>query len=220
MNHLELSIGVRFATNFHTTGNRLDPEADKALARSADGLIIIPATHVKGVLRAAAETALHTWNQSTCHGPSPDTMCTSVQALCPVCRVFGNAHARSALRFGNLILPEADKDDLTQVRSGVSISRQRRTSLAQRLYFIETAQSSGQHWVGSASGLFSTTQEAIQAAALVILAASLNPQMGGGRSRGLGWVDYWQVTASVDGAPLSMQESQAVWATWSGKERA
>jgi len=218
MSFLTLDIRLTLETPLHTTGNRRLWGVDKASAVSTDGRYVIPATSLKGYLRANAETLLTSWGLRGCLAPSPITMCLDPQNLCLACRVFGNSRSMTPLKFSEA-RPLDEVSSL--VRSGVSISRYRRTALPQRLFFIEAVQSSSTtEWVAKATGIFEAWQAAKEAAALISLAARMQRAIGGGRSRGLGWIGSWSIHAILDGQVLSEDDFQSIWQTWSGGKAA
>jgi CRISPR/Cas system CSM-associated protein Csm3 (group 7 of RAMP superfamily) len=145
-------------------------------------------------------------------------MCPDPQNLCLACQVFGNPRRMSPLKFSEA-RPLDEVSSL--VRSGVSISRYRRTALPQRLFFIETVHSSPTtEWAAKASGSFEVQRAAKEAAALISLAARMQHAIGGGRSRGLGWIQSWSIRAKLDNQPLSENDLQPIWQAWSGGEAA
>lgn len=218
MSLLTLDIRLTLGTPLHTTGNRRLWGVDKASAVSSDDKHVIPATSLKGSLRANAEALLASWGLRGCLAPHPKTMCPNPQNLCLVCQVFGNPRRMSPLKFSEA-RPLDEVSSL--VRSSVSISRYRRAALPQRLFFIETVQSpSTTEWGAKATGSFESQRTAQEAAALISLATRIQRAIGGGRSRGLGWIKSWSTRAKLDDQPLSENDFQPIWQAWSGGEAA
>lgn len=218
MNQLRINMKLSFQAPIHITGDRRIWGADKAAALSSQGSFVIPASTLKGNLRFRAETLLRTWGQEVCQSPEPGGMCHDLSRLCLVCRVFGNPRYRSVLRFSEAQV--APKEVTSEIRSGVSISRQRRTSMEQRLFFTETASSEpSTEWIASAIGHFPTKQAALEAIALVYLAAKSGPAIGGGKSRGLGYIESWQVEAILDGQVLSEKDLEQIWQAWTAGKK-
>jgi len=215
VSHLQLDFRLRFRTAFHTTGNRRTPEADKAVALRADGSPVIPATTLKGTLRSTAERLLRAFAVPVCQGPGPSTMCLG-EGACVVCRVFGNPRRPSPLRFVDAVPQEPVSRD---ARSGVGISRQRRAALAQRLFFVETVEAPACEWRARCEGRFADEGAAREAAALVWMAARCCPVLGGGGSRGLGWVESWLVEARLDGDRVEPAALEWHWKRWLGGDQ-
>jgi len=217
MNYLKVTIEFCLGTAFHTTGNRRRWEADKALALDVEGQYVIPATTVKGFLREKAELLLRTWGHQVCTGPEPSRMCDST-SLCLVCQVFGNPRHSSPLRFSDARFTAPAFHAIgTAIRSGVAISRYRRAASPQRLFFVETTQAMPTHWIATCEGYFQSTQAAQEAAALLALAAAWGTAIGGGRSRGLGWLTQSQVKeAFLDGEPIALETLEQFWRDWEG----
>jgi CRISPR/Cas system CSM-associated protein Csm3 (group 7 of RAMP superfamily) len=136
--------------------------------------------------------------------------------LCLVCRVFGSPRFRSPIKFSEVKPPG---DTIPEIRSGVAISRARRTALDQHLFFVETALSDfsdpSKKWTATAEGFFPTQESAREAAALIILASRCNSAIGGGKSRGLGWISS-QVTAKIDDQEFSEIDLKDIWQRWAG----
>lgn len=213
MNQLLIKMKLRFQSPIHITGDRRVWGADKAAALSPQGSFVIPASTLKGNLRIRAEILLRTWGQEVCQSPEPGAMCHDLSKLCLVCRVFGNPRYRSVLRFSEA--QAAPRTVTSEIRSGVSISRQRRTSTEQRLFFTETASSEpATDWTASANGNFPTKKAALEAITLVYLAARIGPALGGGKSRGLGYIKSWQMEAILDGQLVSEEDLKQTWQGW------
>jgi CRISPR/Cas system CSM-associated protein Csm3 (group 7 of RAMP superfamily) len=212
MSRLEVVIVLRLETAFHTTGNRRAMGVDRALARGADGRPLIPATTVKGLLREAVETVLRAAGERVCQPPSPGHMCDAREP-CRVCRLFGSPRLDAALRFSDAA--PAEQLEPT-VRSGVAISRYRRAVYQQRLFQLETTPPAPSVWRATCQGHFSTEEQAREAAALLEMAARWPFAVGGGKTRGLGWLQGMELTALVDGVPVSPSELADRWQAWGG----
>jgi len=212
VNRLEIELRIEIGTALHTTGNQRRLGVDKAQALDVQDQPVLPATTLKGFLRARAEQILRSWGHQVCMGPGPDSMCGE-NAPCLVCRVFGNPRFRAPLRFRDAH-PDSPGDSALAVRSGVAISRYRRAAYPQRLFFLETAGPYGTQWRALCEGYFSDRGAALEAAALVALAARWGYAIGGGRTRGLGWIEGVEVLAAVDGAPLEPSALARFWLAW------
>ncbi len=214
MNQLKVTIDLDLRTAFHTTGNRRRLGVDKASALDAEGHPVIPATTIKGFLREKAELLLRSWGHRVCTGPDPANMCDG-SAPCLVCRVFGNPHLVSPLRFADARLTVPDVSTVeTAIRSGVAISRYRRAAYPQRLFFQETTPAGESRWYAECEGFFSTAHQARVAAALLLLAARWGTAIGGSKTRGLGWVKEIRMEAALDGVKISDEDLTRFWPTW------
>ncbi len=206
---LKITLHLKWRTAFHTTGNRWRWGADRALVRRHNGAYVLPATSLKGALRAQAEQIL---GDKACKAPNPRHMCLDPGHLCLACRVFGNPRKASPLRFSDVVVP----DPQTQIRAGVAISRRRRAVMPQRLYFVETTAAGPMVAQTVIEGFFPSPQEAEEAAALVTLAARMLPALGAGRTRGLGWLEAVEDECTVEGEPLAEEALERYWNLWSG----
>jgi CRISPR/Cas system CSM-associated protein Csm3 (group 7 of RAMP superfamily) len=125
--------------------------------------------------------------------------------------VFGAPRIRSRLRFEDAVLEEP----ITDARTGVSLSRYRRTAYEERLFSTEVVWS--KTLTARASGWLPGREEAAQTMALLWLAASMGSALGAARSRGLGRVTLEAFAAFCDGAPVQLDELRAVCERWQGE---
>ncbi|GBD08603.1 hypothetical protein HRbin22_00844 [Candidatus Thermoflexus japonica] len=211
MSKLTITMRITLDTAVHTTGNLRRPGVDKAMARAPNGTLALPATTLKGFLREKAEILLRAWGHRVCVGPEPKRLCKGPE-LCLVCRVFGSPRRPSPLHFsdGHLITEETNPS----VRAGVAISRHRRAAFPQRLFFVETTTLSSTQWHARCEGYFPSPNAAEEAAALIALAARWGIAIGGGRTRGLGWIRQIEVEARVDDQLISEVRMRALWQAW------
>jgi len=209
MVHLKITFHLKWRTAFHTTGNRWCWGADKALVRRYDGAYILPATSLKGALRAQAEQIL---GNKACKALNPKLMCSDPRHLCLACEAFGNPRKASSLRFFDVVLPAPQ----TKIRAGVAISRRRRAAMPQRLYSVETTHPGPMETEVLIEGFFPNREKAEAAGALVILAARMLPALGAGRTRGLGWLEVVEAECAVDGKPMAQPAIERYWNQWLG----
>lgn len=196
---------------------------DKGTARDGDQKLIIPGSTLKGRLRWECERIARALDWEVCDAPRPDNMCpyhwhhrgTNEDRFCDVCQIFGATAKRSPLRFHDATLKEDANLRNTpilqrgkgvnerrpfdaQIRPGVSISRERRVAFSERLFFTETS-------APNARFRFELTIEGenLDAKHLALLLAAIRSLslVGGGRSRGLGWVKV--VRCALDGKELT-----------------
>ncbi len=212
MVHLKITLHLKWQTAFHTTGNRWRWGADKALARRYDGAYVLPATSLKGALRAQAEQIL---GDKACKAPNPKHMCPDPNHLCLACEVFGNPRRASPLRFYDVVLPESEP----QIRAGVAISRRRRAAVPQRLYFVETTAAGPMVAQADIQGLFPSQEKAEEAAALVVLAARMLPALGAGHTRGLGWLEAIEAECTIEAHLLDETVLERYWDQWLGGDQ-
>jgi CRISPR/Cas system CSM-associated protein Csm3 (group 7 of RAMP superfamily) len=195
----QLRVEIKFAlvSGLHITGEQGKLWTDKALVADwHEGRTpIIPATTLKGWLRESAERVLRGLGQQACDGARPGEVC----GTCLICMVFGAPRRRSRLRFSDAQLRES----ITDVRMNVSLSRHRKTAYEERLFSTEVAWQ--KELTAHIEGWLGSRAEAQRAAALLYLAARAGFALGAARSRGLGWLELWQFTASVDRETLPME---------------
>lgn len=222
MHSLDVRWQFVLETPFHSAGNRIAIGVDRALIRDAEGLPILPATAVKGVLREAVETALRSWGIPTCFSPSPSEMCSDPARLCLVCQIFGNPRSPSPLRFFDA-RPIRDDEELarqsTHHRTHVALSRHRRSALEHRLFTLETLWPEGIRWEARITGQLADRDKAKMAASLLALGAHIVHAIGGHRTRGLGWLRSRTLRILVDGSPLPDNDLRRLWESLSGGSR-
>jgi CRISPR/Cas system CSM-associated protein Csm3 (group 7 of RAMP superfamily) len=183
---------------------------DKATARDADGKLIIPGSTLKGRIRWECERIARALDWEICNSPQPDNMCpyfwqhrgVSNDRYCLVCETFGSSRRPAALMFCDAKLADDERLRNTpvlqvkksaserrpfdaQIRPSVSISRARRAAFSERLFFMETS-------VPNARYRFCAVVEGKPPSdkhrALLMAGVRSLSLVGGGRSRGLGWV--------------------------------
>jgi CRISPR/Cas system CSM-associated protein Csm3 (group 7 of RAMP superfamily) len=189
---------------------------DKGMVRDNEGQMIIPASTIKGKLRSECERILRSINPDiVCRPPRAEDMCPHYELplqknkpiyereLCPVCKLFGTNGSKARLYFSDAKLnrTEPEKEQLkgldSQPRPGVTISRRRKTAEDERLYFIETsASNAGFIFTGKVNGDIDSNKEA----ALLLAGIYSIVAIGGGKSRGIGWVGIEIERMTLDGA--------------------
>lgn len=195
---LRIECTFRFVSGFHVSGDRLELWVDKALLCDPEEgrFPMIPATTLKGWFREGAERALRSLGIPACDASSPETIC----GTCLVCLVFGHPRKKSLLTFENITLKGASKD----TRMSVSLSRSRKTAYEERLFSLEVG--SCPSFSATIWGLFPDIQEAKRAALLLFLGTRTSFAIGGGKSRGLGWLHCEEFTATFDGQKIPQED--------------
>lgn len=206
---IEVEIEALSAICVGSTADVQTLGVDKATARDGDQKLIIPGSSLKGVLRWECERIARALGWEVCEPPSPEDMCPYYwyrrgvrgERFCDVCLIFGTASRPSPLTFSDAVLkeerfsgtpivePGREVDERrsydSQVRPGVSISRTRRVAFGERLFFTETSAPNARFkFVSVIEG---EDLEPRRKALLLAGVRSLS-LVGGGRSRGLGWV--------------------------------
>ncbi len=99
------------------------------------------------------------------------------------------------------------------LRTMVSLNRQRRVAQEQRLFFVETTP--GQPGLGFANDQAITgTLESAAEAQLLLAGFKLVNALGGGRSRGLGWIQSPEAEATFGGEPVTLGNWEALREQW------
>lgn len=220
----ELTITLQTQSPLHIGGDvRQQTNADRPMLKTTEGQPYVPATSIKGRLRAEVERVLRSLlpNAIICHAPNPQHMChplDSADQICPVCALFGSPWRESSLFFTDLRLTKVDaalvalppRDDrhkrhiATHTRMSVSINRSRRVAEDQRLFSTELFEP-GYPW--TFEGKVHYTCSDIQLAPLFLVARAVTT-LGGSRSAGLGWCEL-----TFDPAPTG-KDLRRLWSDW------
>ena len=163
--------------------------ADKATVKTSDGRLYIPASTLKGIWRHACEAiAPSMGDHSVCNSPRAENMCAKNH--CIICQIFGSPTLPSRIFISDLQMDTELAAESTEIRSGVTINRQRRVAEDQRLYFTETSLPNASIvFLGDITINAKITDEQIK-----LLKAGLQyiHAIGSGKSRGLGWLHIEQ----------------------------
>lgn len=200
---MKLNIEISFMLNsfYHSTGNKPSFGVEKALYShpTDDRAAAIPASSIRGVLRNRVEGILRTRGHNVCEAPNPDKMCKNANDPCIVCKYFGSPRIRPSLIFEDSKIEEGTKSS----RIGVGIDRRRRIAKEDHLFSYETCY--GKRFTVNIRGLFLTEEEALTACTLVFLGAKAQQAIGGGGSRGLGWIELKEFKAALNGQEVKME---------------
>jgi|YNPNPStandDraft_1061719.scaffolds.fasta_scaffold22715_2 CRISPR/Cas system CSM-associated protein Csm3 (group 7 of RAMP superfamily) len=164
---------------------------DRPVELDAQGYPIIPASSMRGRIRAHLERLLRQMGQPVCAPPSPEQMCPHAghDGYCMACRVFGSPWRPAAMVSSDLrlVAPRPDADLLRSERTSVGISRRLGTAQAERLFTIETVDTS----FGAAKLVFEgemVGQATPEEAGWLLAAVPLVTHLGGSKARGLGGI--------------------------------
>ncbi len=205
---ISISLTVTTESPLHIGGEeQINTWADKPLVKWRNGEPYVPASTIKGRLRAELEALLRstTLGPTLCQPPRAENMCQAGRHTpCPVCKLFGSPLQEGELYFGDLYLTaEYDQIPQTAVRTGTRINRRRHIVEDDLLYDIELFMP-GEPLVFE--GVIRCFAE--QEITPLYVAARSVTMLGGGRSRGLGWGRI-----DIEGAP-SPHELDHNWAAW------
>jgi CRISPR/Cas system CSM-associated protein Csm3 (group 7 of RAMP superfamily) len=178
-----------------------------------------------------------------CYGPRPDHMCphapsASIRTIddpyspgqtlrcCILCSLFGSAYFTSPLHFHDLVCrnpfrqpnqpPYTSQRDARlgdeTLRTMVSLNRQRRVAQERRLFVVETAPAQPQLAFSHDEAISGTLDTEAQAQ-LLLAGLNLLTAIGGGRSRGLGWIQS-EAEATLDGQPVRLRDGEGLRQLW------
>lgn len=193
---VRIQVTLRMTNAFNIgTGALAGSPADKPLLRERRGFPYIPGSTLKGRLRHACEALARTLGEKVCDSPVAEWMCpdnaeVGIGQLCPACRLFGAPWHASPLRFSDLTLISPVKSGgeakrvRTDLRHGVSLSRQRRVAEEDLLYTTEIFLPGGQvAFAGWITGDIPEQDLPLLLGGLASLYA-----LGGRKTGGLGWM--------------------------------
>jgi len=188
-----------------------------------EGLLSIPGTTIKGKLRAETEKILRTLGEKTCTPPSPENMCPhyfkdeNLNTFCPACKIFGSPWRNSPFRFAEATLEDRDIETeknvqnkinyQISVRPGTTISRKRRVVEEGKLFFLGVS-SPGSEFIlkGTIEGVFSNGDFSESQLGLILASLKSVKIIGGGKSRGLGWIGLEGLSVWADEKVLTVEE--------------
>ena len=171
---------------------------DKASAHDATGRPVIPASALQGALRIELERLLRgrDGEDAVCGAnPAPGGESPG-ECECPVCRLFGaEGYGIGSLRLEDGVLTEASNLQAV-LRPQVAVGRRTGSAVAQHLVFLEPMASAGDEPpVFVARGHLAlrtaseTAEDLEQDLRHLEAACAALTGLGGGKARGLGWVE-------------------------------
>ena len=168
---------------------------DRATVKTSDDKLYIPASTLKGIWRHACEAIARGQEKDVCDSPRAETMCRKDH--CIICQIFGSPTLESRIFINDLMIDADLETQLTAIRSGVSINRNRRVAEDHRLYFTETSlPNAGFEFSGDVTIGSKITDEQID-----LLSAGLKyiHAIGSGKTRGLGWlsIEHKETTSAT-----------------------
>lgn len=197
MNKLEVKIMFLLKSPYHVSADRISFAIDKAIFLDPrENKPIIPATSLKGIIRHNLESTLNHKDKKSCTAPRPENMCNE----CDLCRIFGSPKNKALLVFEDIRVEEADLSS----RMGIAIERRRKIAKEDHLFSYEIG--FGKSFSTKIKGLFTKGGDAITACALLCIGAKSSFALGGGKSRGLGWIELKDFGASINGKEIPIEE--------------
>jgi len=182
---------------YHVTADRVSFAIDKAICLDTrNDKPIIPATSLKGIMRYNIENIINYNNKKKCSAPVPNNMC----GKCDLCRIFGSPENKALLIFEDAIIEEPELSS----RMSAAIERRRKTAKEDHLFSYEIG--FGKTFSTNIKGLLSNRDDAMAACSFIYIGARSCFAFGGGKSRGLGWIEMKDFRASIDGKEVSIEE--------------
>ncbi|HXF69662.1 MAG TPA: RAMP superfamily CRISPR-associated protein [Thermoflexus sp.] len=179
-------------TAFHTLGpGRTLPLVDRALQVDVEGNPFIPASSVRGRVRAHLERLLRASGLPACWPPRPEQMCPHVgvvpdpkEPFCLACRIFGSPWYPSPTFFEDLrLVAVGHPNGRLAYRTGIGISRRLGTVQAERLFTTESTSPTGLRFRGNIEGALAREEMGWLLAALRTV-----QHLGGDKARGMGQI--------------------------------
>lgn len=216
----EIKYTLEFAGEFHTgSGTGLPGLVDEFVFRDPQGFSVIPASHIKGLLRDSTYRMLQKLNMlnSICTGqqtwhkdqiPDPKDFC-SLQAspLCILCALFGSPSISGGVRFSPATYEQRDTlatlelaDCDAYLSAHATIDRKTRRAKPKHLFNLEVVRPLGKYkgsikFIGWYSETTQLTAEKLQA--LLLAALLFTRRVGGKRRRGWGACKF-ELPANLD----------------------
>jgi CRISPR/Cas system CSM-associated protein Csm3 (group 7 of RAMP superfamily) len=173
---------------------------DKATARDRRERPLIPATALRGALRIELERLLRgdRPQEIACSANRAETDAGAPPCPCPVCRLFGEpGRGTGTLRLEDAVLA-AEVEESPQLRPSVAVSRKTGAAVDKHLAFVETTGSllTDDGVAGFrasarlvARGSIDDAESLDEDEANLRAACAALRAIGGGKARGLGWIE-------------------------------
>lgn len=199
-----LTLGLHFRSPYHI-------RASGAASGVVDGhllvregpvpRLVLPGSTLKGRLR---DHARRLWNARPRGLP-----CTG-QDGCLLCQIFGvSGSARGRLRFLDAVGERSAESEELERRTSVALDPVTRTAARGHLFTLEVSPPDVAFEADIEGRL--PAGDAPAGLGLLAAAAAIMRTIGGGKSRGLGWVDVTVVRASCQGEALSASDLRAAF---------
>ena len=178
----------------------------RTVARDSDGFAYIPASSFKGRVRRACEQLARRFDIRVCQPPRPERMCSDGTGACLVCRVFGRPGRAIGLHWRDARLSKAYREAFEQdkcaheknkhaqfyARSQVQLSRALGVAAPGKLFTSEST-IEDLEFEAAVTGRLQYTpidDEVPGGFEILLLLAGLKlvNTVGGGASRGAGWM--------------------------------
>jgi CRISPR-associated protein Csm3 len=215
--HVSIQVVAHFETPFHIGGGVTGESATiKPLLKDGQGRPYLPGSTLKGVLRHEAERIVRALagRDVVCRAPRAEVMCPQwprFGEFCPVCRTFGSPALSSLFHFSDLRVKVDDAEAVssTTLRYGVGVSCYRGAAAENLLYTTEVV--SAAPMVPFTGAIMGETPEAEGNGPLALLLAAIGAlrMVGGGRSRGLGWLSLESTAPPL--TPIQVREELRRW---------
>lgn len=215
---------AELASGLHILGpGRTVALVDRAIELDAQGFPLIPASSIRGRVRAHLERLLRAWGQPVCTPPAPERMCPHAWGeddegprggYCQACRIFGSPWYPAAIINTDLRLVDSQRraspELLRTERMSLGISRRLGTAQGERLFSTEATVRDLDARPLRFEGLISGRLTPIEAGWL-LAGLQLVTHAGGNKARGLGEltlsaaeVTWWQngEWVAADARPL------------------
>ena len=170
----------------------------RTVARDGDGFAYIPASSFKGRMRRSCEQLAKSLGLRVCNPPQPARMCSAARPACLVCRVFGNPGQPGTLHWRDARLPETyrafeqNKPAQFYGRTQVQLSRALGIASPGKLFTSESTVENLEFETAVTGRLLYTPidDEVPGGYEMLLLLAGLKliNTVGGGASRGAGWI--------------------------------
>ena len=171
----------------------------RTVARDGDGFAYIPASSFKGRMRRSCEQLAKSLGLRVCNPPQPACMCSAARPACLVCRVFGNPGQPGTLHWRDARLPETYREAFEQNkpaqfygRTQIQLSRALGIASPGKLFTSESTVENLEFETAVTGRLLYTPidDEVPGGYEMLLLLAGLKliNTVGGGASRGAGWI--------------------------------
>lgn len=205
---IEAATAMCISSTAVAVGIGLDRMTTRRIINGHAEELVIPATTIKGKTRYECERLLRSSRVRVCSPPRPESMCPNPhdEYECPICILFGRPGRKGGIRFSDARVqnPKALLNDYV-FRTGVSLSRQRRSAEEGKLYFAEMAaadlsfKAMIQGELQPVGGVSEQAQAGLIVAGLKSIIA-----LGNSKSRGSGWTRLKDLEVAIGEKPVEV----------------
>jgi CRISPR/Cas system CSM-associated protein Csm3 (group 7 of RAMP superfamily) len=150
---IDITLRIKFKSPFIIgSGFGAAGIIDLCTVRDANGVINLPATSIKGKIRAEFRKIMHSIGKPVCDLPGQKICKDDIKTSCIICRIFGSEFHESAVIFEDAVMDDNyykvfNKTERSSVlpgvqaamRTGIKVDRRFKTAAEEALFVLEAS---------------------------------------------------------------------------------